>query len=887
QTCRFISLSSIQKRRFSLMVTNVKGEDVALRSVQLARQLSEVPCVLKRTFDYEGSYVESSGGCIGIFRICYNTEDVNFTAREEIAMFSYISEPDKYKLTVKDRPVIIRDMILVEQISEIACVFGDSYFFNGSTLYAKDGCKGVFRICYVAKEDQTVAPTLGVTPTEPVCLNVTLRDTGSDRSVHTLTSNSSYPLQVVSMELIKPLSFVQCTKWVNYYFEGNMVLSKGGCWGEFEVCYLENVTVLSEITTEPEGQTCRFISLSSIQKRLFGLMVTDVRGENVVLRSVQLARQLSKTPCVLKRTFDYEGSYVESSGGCIGIFRICYDIEDVNFTARKYFFVCGRGAEWSRCLVSPRVLEIPRSKIAMFSYISESDKYKLTVKDRTVIIRAMILVEQISEIACVFGDSYFFNGSTLYAKDGCKGIFRICYVAKEDQKVAPTLGVTPTGKRDINPTKCVRTSKLTSSLRLPVKKTFIDSEGNPLIIVSVKVVEQLSQAKCTKSNTFFVEQYTLWVTNGCKAVFQACVKSAPEETTTPATTTGKSICLSIPVVQSGQQCENIKLTSTPKLPVKKTFIDSEGNPLHIVSVKLVEQLSQTKCVEGHTFEVYQYAFRVLGGCKAVFKVCLESAVQETTTTATTTGKIICLTPKLPVKKTFIDSEGNPLHIVSVKLVEQLSQTKCVEGHTFEVYQYAFRVLGGCKAVFKVCLESAVQETTTTATTTEDMKCENIKLMSQPKLPVKKTFIDTEGNPLPIISVKLVEQISQTKCVEGHTFSVYEYALRVTDGCKAVFQVCIDAAVGEMTTQANPTGEECMRLEMDSSKSRKLKQIRIVDRKSRKPVRITSVDVDKQMTDIPCQPGETFEYEDNSVRVTGGCGAMFKVCYEKEMESRPK
>lgn len=69
------------------------------------------------------------------------------------------------------------------------------------------------------------------------------------------------------------------------------------------------------------------------------------------------------------------------------------------------------------------------------------------------------------------------------------------------------------------------------------------------------------------------------------------------------------------------------------------------------------------------------------------------------------------------------------------------------------------------------------------------------------LPVKKTFLDSEGNPLPIISVKLVEQISAVECAVGVTFKVDRYRLKVFDGCKAVFHVCVATPVEDMTTPA--------------------------------------------------------------------------------------
>lgn len=80
-----------------------------------------------------------------------------------------------------------------------------------------------------------------------------------------------------------------------------------------------------------------------------------------------------------------------------------------------------------------------------------------------------------------------------------------------------------------------------------------------------------------------------------------------------------------------------------------------------------------------------------------------------------------------------------------------------------------------------------------------------------------------------------------------------------------------------------TGEECMSLQIDSSRANTQKLVKIVDHYKR-PVRITSVKVEQQITDVPCRLWKTFHYEDNIVRATGGCGALFNVCFEESLSS---
>jgi len=119
----------------------------------------------------------------------------------------------------------------------------------------------------------------------------------------------------------------------------------------------------------------------------------------------------------------------------------------------------------------------------------------------------------------------------------------------------------------------------------------------------------------------------------------------------------------------------------------------------------------------------------------------------------------------------------------VRLVRQLSKTRCVEGQTWGLFKHSVWVDGGCSAVF--ASGSSLQESGHAATggaapaggaAANQVTCESVG-SRQTDCPM-----NTRGK------VRMVRQLSKSACTEGVNWGLFKNSVWVKDGCRAVFAV---------------------------------------------------------------------------------------------------
>jgi hypothetical protein len=170
-------------------------------------------------------------------------------------------------------------------------------------------------------------------------------------------------------------------------------------------------------------------------------------------------------------------------------------------------------------------------------------------------------------------------------------------------------------------------------------------------------------------------------------------------------------------------------------------------------VRIVEQLSSTRCTEGQNWGSRPGLVWVDGGCRARFGEVQGSAwggSQTMRCESTDNRPHVCRTP-WPQRST---------------LVRQLSNTQCVEGRNWSSTPGSVWVNNGCRAEFAPQGADVGTELRCESTDNRYRQCGN----------------DLHGRAV------LVRQLSETRCVEGQNWGLRNGRLWVDRGCRGIFRV---------------------------------------------------------------------------------------------------
>jgi hypothetical protein len=116
----------------------------------------------------------------------------------------------------------------------------------------------------------------------------------------------------------------------------------------------------------------------------------------------------------------------------------------------------------------------------------------------------------------------------------------------------------------------------------------------------VRLVQQLSRAACTEGVTWGLSKHSVWVSQGCRAVFAS--DGPPNASSAPAY--GNDDREQLPTRVT---CESIGKAR------QECAMDTRGE------VRVVQQLSRGACKDGETWGLSKHTVWVTGGCRAVFE----------------------------------------------------------------------------------------------------------------------------------------------------------------------------------------------------------------------------------------------------------------------------
>lgn len=247
---------------------------------------------------------------------------------------------------------------------------------------------------------------------------------------------------------------------------------------------------------------------------------------------------------------------------------------------------------------------------------------------------------------------------------------------------------------------------------------------------AVQLVQQLSQNACIEGRSWGFDFGSIWVSQGCRGRFS--------ELTPPSNS-------------AGIRCEsqNNRMTHCRA-------------PAHWAGAKMTQQLSQTACVQGRTWGFDRGYVWVDGGCRAWF-------AQATTPAPGTT--VVC------------ESSGNrpqncrvPASWRAARLVEQLSQSACVEGRTWGFDPGRLWVSGGCRGRFA----EAAGNWQPGPGWNQDF----VMTCASPQHQYRFCEVDVGANG----RVTLQRQTSSARCTQGVSWGWNRAGIWVNHGCAGEFRV---------------------------------------------------------------------------------------------------
>jgi hypothetical protein len=411
---------------------------------------------------------------------------------------------------------------------------------------------------------------------------------------------------------------------------------------------------------------------------------------------VELARQLSETPCRERANWGAGPGFIWVSGGCRAEFlvtataasqgngaatpiqlRACQSEADrrlPNYTYQQIrtepysrqgntsWVRWQAGSSGGRCLVEAngRILEfttegagaggaagggkvpLPTTKITCES--RGSGRQECPIPDGAEVR----LVRQLSQNPCRLNDTYGKGAGYVWVAEGCRGEFE---ATRGDVSGGPPVG---------------------SATRLTCESTGNGRRECPIPPGSTaRLLVQTSEAPCRPNRTYGIESRYVWVSDGCRGTFEVtrgAVYGGTGETVTRIT------CESQGAVR--QRC-----------PVPGA-----------TQMRLVRQLSTSPCRRDQTYGIGSGDIWVSNGCRGEFDVTVVGALADGSGLPESPGladRVTCVSNRGERAECRIRSGGR------VRLVRQLSSAACTRNSTWGNEYDVLWVTRGCRGEFEV------------------------------------------------------------------------------------------------------------------------------------------------------------------------------------------
>jgi len=194
----------------------------------------------------------------------------------------------------------------------------------------------------------------------------------------------------------------------------------------------------------------------------------------------------------------------------------------------------------------------------------------------------------------------------------------------------------------------------------------------------VSLVRQLSSTPCVRGTTWGTDRRGVWVSRGCRAEFATGYGNAGGDYPGGV----------LPGYPGGGQGQGTIRCESDDGRTRQCALNTAGG------VRLVRQLSSTRCIEGRNWGYDRNAIWVSQGCRAEFQTGVGGGPGWGS--GGSAGQLIrCESPGNRQQRCSVPVRGG------VELVRQISSTRCVEGSNWGFDRNGIWVDRGCRAEFRV------------------------------------------------------------------------------------------------------------------------------------------------------------------------------------------
>ncbi|RUS85220.1 hypothetical protein EGW08_007046, partial [Elysia chlorotica] len=763
--CHNVMLSSTMSRT---ALTRTAPSMGAITSMDLLRQLSNRRCVNGFSFNFGGSIAVASRGCRGEFKLCHGgtttssttalplvrltTDATPFTfspvpLTTESAGGCYklgVRSPDDQSLTekiIRDKngnPAAIASVELIYNLSPQKCIKWDTFFYHGTSLFVTGKCWGYFQVCY--EEDNqdvtTPAPTSGstvtttapATPTtsKPSCKVLTLVSSHKYPDARLILDSEYRPVNITMVTLLVERSGNRCRPGKGYLVKGSVISARGGCVGDFAVCFevkpvdgtettgattdkAETSTIVKNTTTTPtakprvtftEGVTVSTESQGNInnvtatQESLISSTVITNNGtnESIIASTTESSATQTDRPIVVSTT-DYginNGTIPTVDTQTATVVTATKETTTIGYA--KTTTPATRETQSvtnSNTTVEPTRTTLPKKIIdeTKNPLVSGSTENLIATAKST----AGIQVKSTTNATPTPNEPQ--TGGTLAAT------------------ATPTSGPLTKGPTsatstripdgDMNTAEATQTRRATSAATTPSSRTttapstikiqtgvVIFNTGTPTITTNNNKSSITTTVSVNKKQTLGTAGPTVTPTRESDQTGEPIPQTSASRGVPPTTTS--------PSFRSNQICESFILESNISTESTLLINDSSEIPAYIQSMELIAPSSpQAVCRSRDTFTFIGSVIIARNGCSGEFEVCfLDSKCME--------DSLLSGAADEPETYTIQEPGDFPIEIRRLTVLEQIGNLPCVEWESFYYAGDKIIVRDGCHALFQIC-----------------------------------------------------------------------------------------------------------------------------------------------------------------------------------------
>jgi hypothetical protein len=337
----------------------------------------------------------------------------------------------------------------------------------------------------------------------------------------------------------------------------------------------------------------------------------------------------------------------------------------------------------------------------------------------------------------------------------------------------------------------------------------------------VRMAKQLSKTRCIEGQNWGYDDRGIWVGSGCRAEFEIGY--------------GRQYGWQ----QGGGNGQTVRCESYGSRP---NYCNADTR----FGVALIQQLSSKQCVEGRSWGADSRGIWVSDGCRAEFEVGGRGGNDPQ-------YKVVRC-ESLDSREKFCELDGR---YNRVRMVKQLSRAQCIQGQTWGSDGRGLWVSNGCRATFEVSRTYAQDRGQT-------VRCES-------KGSTRYCDVDTRGG------VRLVRQLSSSRCTQGQTWGWDNRGIWVTRSCGAEFEV--GAGAGNAPVYGNSNGGYGNNGYGNNNGGQLLSCESQDGRYMFCPINsgyVREVRIERQISKTPCRQNENWGFRNDGVWVNGGCRAEFRV-----------